>query len=130
MVDIAKLKHREMKPLHKEIRMVFQDPFSSLNPRITVKDVIAEPIVIHKMLPKSEIQDRVAGLMQDVGLNPDYMNRYPHEFSGGQRQRIGIARALAPNQNLSSAMNRFPPWMFPYRPKSSVCWKSFNGNWE
>jgi oligopeptide/dipeptide ABC transporter ATP-binding protein len=99
-VDIAKLKHKEMQPYHKEIRMVFQDPFSSLNPRITVMDIIAEPIVIHKMLAKSEIEDRVAGLMRDVGLNADYMNRYPHEFSGGQRQRIGIARALASNPRL------------------------------
>jgi oligopeptide/dipeptide ABC transporter ATP-binding protein len=100
VVDIAGLNHKEMHPYHKEIRMVFQDPFSSLNPRIPVKDVIAEPIVIHKMLPGPEIEDRVAELMQDVGLNPDYMNRYPHEFSGGQRQRIGIARALASSPRL------------------------------
>ncbi|GHU67028.1 ABC transporter ATP-binding protein [Spirochaetia bacterium] len=99
-VDIAKLHHKEMHPYHKEIRMVFQDPFSSLNPRIPVKEVIAEPITIHRMLPRSEVEDRVAGLMEDVGLNPDYMNRYPHEFSGGQRQRIGIARALASNPRL------------------------------
>jgi len=100
VVDIARLGHHDMHPYHKEIRMVFQDPFSSLNPRVPVKDVIAEPIVIHKMLRSSEIEDRVAGLMSDVGLNPDYMNRYPHEFSGGQRQRIGIARALASNPRL------------------------------
>jgi oligopeptide/dipeptide ABC transporter ATP-binding protein len=99
-VDIAKLKHDEMLQYRKEIRMVFQDPFSSLNPRLTVKDIIAEPIEIHKMLPKSEIEDRVAQLMKDVGLNAGYMNRYPHEFSGGQRQRIGIARALASNPRL------------------------------
>ena len=99
-VDITKLKYKEMQPYRKEIRMVFQDPFSSLNPRIPVKDIIAEPLEIHKMLPNSEIEDRVAELMRDVGLDPNFMNRYPHEFSGGQRQRIGVARALSSNPRL------------------------------
>lgn len=77
------------------MRMIFQDPFSSLNPRQTVKDIIGEPLVIHRLARGGELEQRVAELMTDVGLDPDTMGRYPHEFSGGQRQRIGIARTLA-----------------------------------
>jgi oligopeptide/dipeptide ABC transporter ATP-binding protein len=94
-VDVARLSQREMKPLRREMRMIFQDPFSSLNPRMTVKDLIGEPLVIHKVAEGKAIEDRVAELMRAVGLEPDYMERYPHEFSGGQRQRIGLARTLA-----------------------------------
>jgi oligopeptide/dipeptide ABC transporter ATP-binding protein len=93
--DIAKLSRNEMKPLRKEIRMIFQDPFSSLNPRFTVKEIIGEPLVIHRVASGSELEERTAALMTEVGLDPAYINRYPHEFSGGQRQRIGIARTLA-----------------------------------
>ena len=94
-VDVAKLSRKEMKALRQEMRMIFQDPFSSLNPRLSVKDLISEPIVIHGTASGAEITARVAELMEAVGLKPAYMGRYPHEFSGGQRQRIGVARTLA-----------------------------------
>jgi oligopeptide/dipeptide ABC transporter ATP-binding protein len=84
-----------VKPLRREMRMIFQDPFSSLNPRFTVKDIIGEPLIIHGIAAGKAKEDRVAQLMTSVGLDPTYMRRYPHEFSGGQRQRIGLARTLA-----------------------------------
>ena len=94
-VDVARLSQKEMKPLRREMRMIFQDPFSSLNPRLTVKDIIGEPLIIHGVAKGKALEDRVAELMQAVGLDPAYMRRYPHEFSGGQRQRIGLARTLS-----------------------------------
>jgi oligopeptide/dipeptide ABC transporter ATP-binding protein len=94
--DIAKRKGEELKALHREMQMVFQDPYSSLNPRKTVGSIIAEPFVIHGLLKgEGERKKRVQDLMDRVGLNPEHYNRYPHEFSGGQRQRIGVARAVA-----------------------------------
>ena len=94
-IDIALISQKEMKPLRREMRMIFQDPFSSLNPRLTVKDIIGEPLLIHKVASGQALDDRVGDLMTSVGLDPNYMRRYPHEFSGGQRQRIGLARTLA-----------------------------------
>jgi oligopeptide/dipeptide ABC transporter ATP-binding protein len=94
-IDVATLSQKEMKPLRREMRMVFQDPFSSLNPRLPVKDIIGEPLVIHGVAKGREMEDRVATLMTAVGLDPNYMQRYPHEFSGGQRQRISLARTLS-----------------------------------
>ena len=99
-VDVAQLEPAELKALRREMRMIFQDPFSSLNPRFTVKDIIGEPLVVHNVAKGKEIDDRVAELMRSVGLEPAYMRRYPHEFSGGQRQRIGLARTLALNPRL------------------------------
>ncbi len=99
-VDLVQIPLREMKPLRRELRMIFQDPFSSLNPRLTVKDIVGEPLIIHGVARGKEVEDRVAELMVAVGLDPTSMSRYPHEFSGGQRQRIGIARTLALNPRL------------------------------
>ncbi|MEV7978908.1 dipeptide ABC transporter ATP-binding protein [Streptomyces sp. NPDC086519] len=94
--DITKLGGRALKAVRRNIQMVFQDPYTSLNPRMTVGDIIGEPYEIHpEAAPKGERRKRVRELLDVVGLNPEYINRYPHQFSGGQRQRIGIARGLA-----------------------------------
>lgn len=92
--DITHAKRRELMPLRREIQMIFQDPYTSLNPRHTVGALVGAPLAIHKVVPKNKILPRVQELLEVVGLNPEHYNRYPHEFSGGQRQRIGIARAL------------------------------------
>ena len=94
-VDVARLRGRQLKELRREMQIIFQDPYSSLNPRMTVGDIVGEPLVVHHVGRGREIRERVAELLEAVGLNPQYLKRYPHEFSGGQRQRIGIARALA-----------------------------------
>lgn len=96
LLDILKLDARELKGIRREISIIFQDPYSSLNPRMTVADIIGEPLKIHGVR-KSERRERIAELLETVGLRAVHMNRYPHEFSGGQRQRISIARALALN---------------------------------
>ena len=94
-VNVARLTKRELRPLRRRMQMIFQDPFSSLNPRRTLLDIVAEPMVANGVGTRRDRTERVAELLGLVGLRPEYMQRYPHAFSGGQRQRIGIARALA-----------------------------------
>ncbi|MBZ0300555.1 MAG: dipeptide ABC transporter ATP-binding protein [Anaerolineae bacterium] len=94
-VDLARLEESNLKAYRRKIRMIFQDPYASLNPRMTVFDIVADPMRIHNIASGSELEDRVNTLLRQVGLRPEHMRRYPHAFSGGQRQRIGIARALA-----------------------------------
>ncbi len=95
VLELAHLSKGELRPVRRQLQMIFQDPFSSLNPRMTVLDIISEPLVVNGVNSRSERQDRVEELLKMVQLPPEFMNRYPHAFSGGQRQRIGIARALA-----------------------------------
>jgi peptide/nickel transport system ATP-binding protein len=94
-VDIAGASPKELKTLRREMQIIFQDPYSSLNPRMTIGAYVGEPLVVHKVAKGRAVEDRTCELLTAVGLKPDHMRRYPHEFSGGQRQRIGIARALA-----------------------------------
>lgn len=98
--DVLALSRAEMRAARRQMQIVFQDPYSSLNPRLRVEDIVEEPLVIHKLGSKSERRQRVRDLFELVGLDPDHLRRFPHEFSGGQRQRIGLARALALNPSL------------------------------
>ncbi len=95
--DLTQLGGGDMRKMRRHLQMIFQDPYASLNPRMTVGSIVSEPMQIHDLVPKKDRNQRVQELLQTVGLNPYFANRYPHEFSGGQRQRIGIARALAAN---------------------------------
>ncbi len=96
-LELTAMEEKALRPVRKRAQIIFQDPYSTLNPRMTILDAMAEPIRVHNLLPEKEIPARIAQLLDDVGLNFSFANRYPHEFSGGQRQRICIARALASN---------------------------------
>ncbi len=94
-VDLVSLKPEPLRKMRRKMQMIFQDPYASLNPRMTIGEIIGEPLLIHGLKTKSDVDEEVRRLLSIVGLNPSYTNRYPHEFSGGQRQRVGVARALA-----------------------------------
>jgi peptide/nickel transport system ATP-binding protein len=100
VVDVATLPRRLLRPLRRQMQMIFQDPYSSLNPRMTILNIVGEPLLVNGVRNRQERIDRVEALLKLVGLRPEFMRRYPHAFSGGQRQRIGIARALALNPSL------------------------------
>jgi peptide/nickel transport system ATP-binding protein len=95
VIEMGRLRPSELRALRREMQMIFQDPFTSLNPRMTLLDLVGEPLLVHGMKNRREREERVADLLRRVGLRPEYMRRFPHAFSGGERQRIGIARALA-----------------------------------
>ena len=94
--DVSKMSKKELKEMRRNMQFIFQDPYASLNPRMTIGEIVSEPLIIHNVMPVAkEREEYVRGLLDVVGLNPEHINRYPHEFSGGQRQRVGIARAFA-----------------------------------
>jgi len=94
-VDLVKLKGGDLRKMRRKMQMIFQDPYASLNPRMTISEIVGEPLIVHNVASGKEVEQRVEHLLELVGLSPTFANRFPHEFSGGQRQRIGVARALA-----------------------------------
>lgn len=125
-VKISAMKPAEFAPYRRQMQMIFQDPYASLDPRMNVRDIIAEPLVTYKVCENKEaLTKRVLELMDAVGVPRDFLYRYPHQFSGGQRQRIESQEPLHCIRRLSSAMSRYPRWTYRYRARCSTCLKTF-----
>ncbi len=116
-VDLTTMKGDDLRKQRRRMQMIFQDPYASLNPRMTVGAIVGEPLEVHGIGSKQENRERVQELLRIVGLNPYFVNRYPHEFSGGQRQRIGVARALAVNPSSSCWTSPSRRWTCRSRPR-------------
>ena len=120
--DITHLKDAQLRPLRRDMQMIFQDPYSSLNPRHTVGKIVGAPFRIQGVSPPGGVKKAVQDLLAAVGLNPEHYNRYPHEFSGGQRQRIGRPNpGAAPRLIVPTSRSR--PWTSRFRHRSSTCWR-------